>query len=193
MVLQQGVSVFRLNETPVDCAGTQAMWESMSGLVAEIKRCEDAGATTGALALAFVCIDTMAFLSVPAGKGTQSRDDFIAWVDAYLKGDPGQPYQYKGLDVYGARCAFLHSYRAESDFHQKNPNATIFAYHDGGKHMLDENEAGRLVLIGTASFLNDVICALESFLQACLADPGLRERVETRLPKVLRTLPARSG
>jgi hypothetical protein len=165
------------------------MWDSLTGLVGEIKRCEGAGATTGALALAYISIDTMAFLSMPAGKGAQSREDFIAWADAYLRGDPDQPYQYRGIDVYGARCAFLHSYGAESDFHQKNSDAKVFCYHDGGKHMLDEKEAGRHVLIGTASFLNDVVLALQSFLRTCQSDAALRERVEARLPKVLRTLP----
>lgn len=59
--------------------------QSIFDLLSEIKKCETAGATTGAVAMAFICIDTMAFLSLPVGRDKQGRADFIAWVDTYLK------------------------------------------------------------------------------------------------------------
>ena len=166
------------------------MWDSITGLAADIRKCESAGAMTAALALAYIGIDTMAFLAMPDGKPAQTKEDFIAWADAYLKSDPRHRYQYRGLDVYGARCAFLHSYGAQSDFHQRNPDAKFFAYHDGGLHMFDPKEHGRLVLIGTASFLNDVVIAMESFLNACRSDAALRARVEPRLARVFRIVSA---
>jgi hypothetical protein len=154
------------------------MWNGVSGLIAEIKRCEGAGATTAAVAMAFVCIDTMAFLALPQGRDKQGRTDFIAWVDAYVKGHEDQPYQYRGLDVYGARCALLHAFGSEAD------------YHDGGKHAYDPAQDEHLVIIGTASFLNDIVHAVGAFCEACKADQDLRVRVESRLPKVLATFPA---
>jgi len=165
------------------------MWGAINGLIDEIKTCEKAGATTSAVAMAFVCMDTMAYLSLPAGRETQGKADFIAWVDAHLKGHEDQPYQYRGLDVYGARCAVLHAFGSESDFHEKNKDAKKFGYHDGGKHAYDKSVDERLVIIGTASFLNDVVHAVSAFLEGCKADADLRSRVEGRLPKVLATLP----
>jgi hypothetical protein len=167
------------------------MWKGVSGLVSEIKRCEATGATTAAVAMAFVCIDTLAFLSLPAGMEKQGRTDFIAWVDTYLKGHESQPYQYRGLDVYGARCALLHAFGSEADYHQKYPDAKRFGYHDGGKHAYDPAVDDHLVIIGTASFLNDVIHAVGAFCEACKADGELRARVESRLPRVLATFPVR--
>jgi len=61
------------------------MWDSIKGLVAEIKNCEAAGATCAALALAYVSIDTMAFLAMPEGKASQTREDFIEWVRQRLE------------------------------------------------------------------------------------------------------------
>ena len=165
------------------------MWGCIVGLVQEIKKCEAAGSTTAAIAMAYICIDTMAFLALPAGQESQTKDDFIAWVDTYLKGLPEQPYQYRGLDVYGARCAFLHAFGAEVNFHQKNPDSKIFGYHNGGLHALNPQESERLVIIGTASFLNDVAIAVEAFLETCETNPELRVRVESRLPNVLATFP----
>jgi hypothetical protein len=52
--------------------------KSVLDLISEIKKCEAAGATTAAVTTAFICIDTMAFFGLPAGKDKQSRADFIA-------------------------------------------------------------------------------------------------------------------
>lgn len=165
------------------------MWDGIKALIEQIKRCEKAGATTAAVAMAYVCIDTMAFLSLPADRETQGKADFIAWVDSYLRGHEDQPYKYRGLDVYGARCALLHAFGSEANFHQQNPDAKKFGYHDGGKHGYEASINEHLVIIGTASFLNDVMLAVGSFIQACAVDADLRKRVEGRLPKILANFP----
>lgn len=161
-------------------------WAGITGLVSELKRCEDAGHLTSALVLAYVCIDSMAFLSLPEGKQEQTRKDFIRWVDTYLKGHPEQPYQYRGVDVYAARCAVLHAFSAEAALHAKDPDVRIFGYHNGGRHGISAAKP-HFVMIGTASFLNDVVLAVEAFLNDCDADVALRVRVEPRLDKVLQT------
>jgi len=46
-----------------------------------------------------------------------------------------------------------------------------------------------LVMIGTASFINDLVHGMGAFLEACKGDPDLRFRVEARLPMLLQTLP----
>ena len=55
--------------------------------------------------------------------------------------------------------------------------------------MYDPNVDKTLVLIGTASFLNDVVRAVQTFGEACRKDPALRARAEARLPQVLSTMP----
>ena len=68
-------------------------------------------------------------------------------------------YRYQGkprrLDLgsyplmsYGARCAVLHAFGSESDFHEKNKDAKKFGYHDGGKHGYDPKVDEHLVIIG---------------------------------------------
>lgn len=165
------------------------MWNGISGLIGQIQTCEAVGATSAALAMSYICIDTMSFLSLPDDRETQGRADFVAWVDTYLKGHADQTYQYQGLDVYGARCAMLHAFGSEVDFHERFPNTKIFGYHDGGRHTFDPAIDQRLVLIGTASFFNDVITAVGEFMEACQQNEDLRLRVERRLPRVLAIFP----
>jgi len=75
------------------------------------------------------------------------------------------------------------------DFHTSFLEAKIFGYHDGGKHAVDPSVSARIIIIGTTSFLNDVVIAVESFIKAMLTDLDLRSRVNQRLPRVLTTFP----
>jgi len=163
-------------------------WQAITGLGAELKRCDECGITTASIAMAFICIDTIASLSRPVGKKRVTRADFIEWVDTYLECQPDQPYKYRGKDVYAARCAFLHTYGSEAELH-KNSDVKKFGFHDGGEHKYNPNVDERLVLIGTKSFVNDVLLAVKQFLEKSKTDSLLRQRVEGRLPKVLQIMP----
>ena len=146
-----------------------------------------------AVCMAYVGIATMSRLSMPVASTKQTRKDFIAWVDAYLKGDVSQPYQYRGIDVYAARCAVLHTYGVDADLHQTDPSILRFGYHDGGRHAFDVAVDPGFIVIGTASFLNDVVHAISDFMNACQADPNLRSLVEARLPSMLQTFSVASS
>lgn len=165
------------------------LWDSILGLVSEMKRCDESGLTTASLAMAFICIDSLANLSKPAGKQRVTRDDFKKWVERHLKGHPEQSYQYRGKDVYAARCAFLHTYGSEAELHEKDSDTLKYGYHDGGKHIFNPKVVPGLVLIGTRSFIDDVVQAVESFREHCKTDASLRNLVEERLRHVLLTQP----
>jgi len=171
---------------------TNDNWQTISGLGAELKRCDQCNLTTASIAMSFICIDTMANLSRPRRKPRVTRTDFIEWVDTYLEAHPDQLYKYRGKDVYAARCAFLHTYGSEAKLHQEDPEIIKFAYHDGGEHKYNPNIDKSLVLIGTKSFVNDVLIAVKDFLNECKNDLSLRQRVEERLPHVLNQVPIAS-
>lgn len=164
--------------------------ESIVGLIREIKMCQAHGLLSSAIAMSFVLIDTLSFLSMEQSKTKQDNKDFISWVDTYLKADPKQSYQYDGKDVYGARCAMLHSYGSEADYHAKNPGVMVYGYHDADLHFYDPHVDPLLVLISTTSFINDVVIAAGRFVEDCKNDQNLRSRVEARISKVLRNFPA---
>lgn len=164
-------------------------WTALSGLAQELKACADAGHIMAALAFAYVCLDTMAYLAMPESRVEQTADDFIAWVDTYLTAHVLQPYQYRGLDLYAARCGVLHTFGAEARLHRKDPAIPLFSYTDGGAHTLDATKAPRTVQLGIRSLVNDIVGATYKFLKACENDPALRARVEPRLATLLQTLP----
>src|SRR3990167_6392075 len=87
--------------------------------------------------MTFVFIDTFAFLGMPSNQAENTRNDFINWVNTYLKTDCNQEYQYDGKDLYGARCGLLHAFVSISEYATKN-NCKYFGYHSGPNHMPDD-------------------------------------------------------
>lgn len=65
-----------------------------------------------AIILMLSAIDAMAYLAMPEGQQDVRPEDFISWADQYIR-FPGKE-QLTGTDLYGARCAMLHSFGAQS-------------------------------------------------------------------------------
>jgi hypothetical protein len=131
----------------------------------------------------------LANLSRPIDKSRVTRTDFREWVDEHLKAHPEQLYQYRGKDVYAARCAFLHTYGSESELHLEDADTMKFVYHNSSGHRYDPSVESSLVIIGTKTFVNDVVRAVDSFYSKCRVDEALMSRVEQRLPGFLHPVP----
>lgn len=166
-----------------------ANWAPIVGLVSELKRCDEGGVMMASIAMAYIAIDTLAGLGRPLEKSRVTRSDFKAWVERYLQAHGSQPYQYRGKDVYAARCALLHNYGSVTSLHEEEPDTIKFTYNDGGKHYYHPATDKSVAIIGARSFVNDVLFGIEAFSQDCANDPDLRARVETRLGDVLNVMP----
>jgi len=164
-------------------------WSPIVSLAAQIRQCDEIGLVCPSLAMCFVSIDSMASLARPVEKPKVTRRDFIDWVDQYLHGHPDQKYAYRGKDVYAARCAFIHTYGATSEIHEQDGDSIKFVYHDGGRHSYAPDSEPNLVVIGVRSFTNDVINAIDAFMENCSSDSELRGRVTSRLDELFSTLP----
>jgi hypothetical protein len=154
-------------------------------LLGEIGKAWDAGATVAALAMVYVGLDTMALLACPVGQQSQTRSDFIAWVDRYLKADPGAEYRYEGIDVYAARCAVLHSYGSVAALHGGANPPRKFGYTDNGPHRKDDT--ARFALISVAVLIHDFSKAMEIFVSEIRTDPELKRRVDSRIQSLFFT------
>lgn len=166
--------------------------EQLIQMIDGIKKCEAAGAPYACLMQIYVYIDTMAYFGMPISKSKNTKQDFIDWVDKYLKAEESQPYQYRGIDVYGARCALLHTFSSEGDFHQQNPGAIRFGYSDGGRHCFDPKKDSTLAIIGIPSFINDFIIGVTQFLddlKGRVTDQIEKTVLEDRLNRILATIP----
>ena len=159
-------------------------WTPFHAIGHDIKVALDNGAPMGAVILSYAAIDAMAYLSMPETKTEVTRKDYVDWTERYLKADSSQPYQYKGIDIYGARCGLLHRYGATSNISDKG-DCKVFGYHDGSEHMHNPSIDESLVLISMKRFVNDFFGAMKAFLSDVIADEGLRDRVDKRMGNIL--------
>lgn len=153
-------------------------WDVPRNLIREMRRCCSARADIATVAMTFICIDTMASLSMPEGRTKQTRDDFIKWVDRYLKARADQPYQYVGLDLYAARCGLLHGFSPTSSLHNDR-SVKRFCYKDGVNHWVVPDSD--LVVIATGALVDDTTKAVQKFRRRCRANAELYSLVSTRL------------
>ena len=161
-------------------------------MIEEIQKCQNAGATIACVMQVYVYIDTLAYLGMPISQTKNTRKDFIDWVEKYLKADSIQSYCYRGVDVYGARCALLHQFSAGADYHQVTPNVIKFGYSDGGKHYYDASINATFVIIGVASLVHDFMTAVEAFMrdiQIRIRDTKEQVVLQTRLNQIFGTFP----
>lgn len=66
-----------------------------------------------ALVVLYSSIDTVGLLDAPPEQVSASGASFKNWVKTYMLGDPA--IEFNEVDLWGARCAVLHTFTAESD------------------------------------------------------------------------------
>ncbi len=85
---------------------------SEKGIFAGMATCLERQFVSSALILAYSAIDTMSWLSLPAGKEEVEPQDFVSWADRYVI--PGSSLECTGADLYGARCGLVHTLTPDS-------------------------------------------------------------------------------
>jgi len=147
-----------------------------------------------ALILLYSLIDAISFLAMDSNKKTNTRTDFMNWVDNYII--PILGYDITSLDLYAARCGILHASIAESKLILEGNAAPIF-YSWGNKSplelqgIIDANKEifhykKKPVVISIEVFLSVVIRGWERYQKDLLAD-------EKSNSKILKTIKKRSG
>ena len=159
---------------------TEDGWEPLMVIGHNIKATQECGAITGAIILTYCAIDAMAHLSMPDNQEKIGRKDFINWVEKYMKADPKQPYQYRGIDLYGARCGIIHTFGATSDLSDEG-KCKVFNYHKGSDHIYKPDVDKNLVSISWDRFINDFIWAGVNFGADIKKDKELYKRAEKRI------------
>lgn len=144
----------------------------------ELKKVANSGAIISTVTIIYVFIDTFAYLAMPLCQSENNKNDYINWVNTYLKTNGQQKYQYQGKDMYGARCGLLHAFISISEY-AKRENCNYYGYHNGPNHMFDGK--GPLVLISVNRLVKDFCDAIIKFFTAASKDKELKSRIDSRI------------
>jgi hypothetical protein len=133
-------------------------------------------------------IDSMAYLGMPANQQDVRRDDFIKWADRYIKFSCKE--QLTGLDLYGARCAMLHSYGVVSELGRKG-QCRMVGYMDKSVPEVRYNPDVKkdFVLVSVAALAEAFFRGIDQFLVDLFTDRRRAEVAEKRLQRFIQNLP----
>jgi hypothetical protein len=125
-------------------------------------------------------MDSMAYLGMPSNQQDVKRDDFVKWAERYIK-FPCED-QLTGLDLYGARCAILHSFGVVSDLSRKG-QCRMVAYMDNSVPEVRYNPAvaKNLVLVSVTALAEAFYSGIDQFLVDLFADKKKAGIAEKRL------------
>jgi hypothetical protein len=137
-----------------------------------------------ALILIYSGIDAMGSLGMPAGRIKNEGQDFKNWVSRYLKDSSGQSYPAE--DMWGARCAILHQYGAESE-KSREEKCRVIAHVRGGPAIKIVPMGGEKehVWLELPALEKNFYSAIDKFVMDSIANTSFRSTFEARLMNVL--------
>lgn len=100
-----------------------------------------------------------------------------------MKIDLGQSYQYKGIDLWGARCGLMHRYSGSS----RNSDlgaCKIFQHHNGPDHIYNPVVDANVVFISVPRLIRDFCKGMDPFLCDVKEDRRLWRRMSRRIGNV---------
>ena len=174
----------RLRDDPTNKAIANAIYNGIKRGIQVTVENESWGS---ALILIYSGIDTMAFLNMPNQQQDVTRTDFEHWISWYLKQSSGT--SYPAADMYGARCAILHQYGAESNLSRKG-KIRIVSHVDKGPDVLDAPHGEKEhVWLNFHTLAENFYKAIDGFLVDAFVDTSKRTRFEARLNQLLQNFP----
>jgi len=141
-----------------------------------------------AVILIYAGMDAMALLNMPPEKEEVQREDFIQWVDHYIKFPCEE--QLTSVDLYGARCSMLHAYGIVSRLSRVG-KCRMIGYMDKSIPEICYNPkvSTELVLVSITALKTAFIKGIDRFLIDVFSDKEKSKIVEERLKTFVHELP----
>jgi len=141
-----------------------------------------------AVTLCYATIDALSALSRPEHQRGTNRTIFIDWINSYLLPAPG--LDCAAIDLYGARCGVLHTYRPESALSAAGDARPIFyQWRDGPPAAHQRDLPANAVVVDVESLLQAIRTAVAKFKAAERADRQLSARIAHHMGDLLCYVP----
>jgi len=145
----------------------------------------------GAVILILAGIDAMAYLGMPADRTNVDRKDFIAWVDRWLRFPSAE--QLTGGDVYGARCAMLHSYGIVTRMVRRGECRMLGYMNRSKPEIRSDPEHPKMALVSVEGLRDAFFKGIDEFLDYTLAGTKRKAAAEERIQPMVHELPIPTG
>ena len=141
-----------------------------------------------AVILIYSGIDTMAYLSMPAGQEDVTQTDFVRWAERYIHFPCKE--QLTGLDLYGARCGMLHNYGVVSRLSRQGKCRQIgYLGKSKPEVIFNPSASTDLVLVSVSGLAQAFFDGIDAFLINLFSDTQQAPIAEERFRKLLHRFP----
>jgi hypothetical protein len=126
----------------------------------------------------------MAFLEMPESQREVKSHDFIAWASRYVRFSGKE--QLTGEDLYGARCAVLHSYTLQSKMSRLGKCRELVYIHKSTREpVIAHQTLSTHVLVSIDALADALFRGMDRFLPQLFAHTQKAKIAEKRLHKLL--------
>ncbi|MCR4316573.1 MAG: hypothetical protein NUW37_09520 [Planctomycetes bacterium] len=157
-----------------------------NGIIRGIKVAIENECFGSAVILIYSGIDTMAYIAMPENRTEVKSEDFISWVDRYIKFKCNE--QVTGEELWGARCGMLHSFGPESSKSRRKENPVrLIGYTDHSipEVRYDPSISTSLVMVSIKALAESFVEGANKFIVCEYANVERREIAMERLLKWL--------
>lgn len=133
-----------------------------------------------AVILILAGMDSMAYLNMPDDQEDVTRKDFVEWAERYIKFPCVE--QLTGMDLYGARCAMLHSFGLVSRL-SRSGECRIIGYMDTSVPEVRYNPLvnKEMVMVSVPALAKAFFDGIDRFLVDLFSNPQKAVIAEERL------------
>lgn len=135
----------------------------------------------------FAAIDVVSGLERPADKEETSGDIFIRWCDEHLA-LAGPCHSLTGLDLWGARCGFLHGYTPISK-QVRLQRARILAYVDHAENpVMGAEDAPNFLIVSLRSLTSLLVQGVSDSMVRLNSDKALGQLANQRMEMMFQSI-----
>ena len=164
-------------------------WKSIfvDHILSDIEWAIDAGRNLAAAQLILSAIDVVSGLERPADKEETSGDIFIRWCDVHLA-LAGPCHSLTGLDLWGARCGFLHGYTPISK-QVRLQRARILAYVDHAENpVMGAEDAPNFLIVSLRSLTSLLVQGVSDSMVRLNSDKALGQLANQRMEMMFQSI-----
>jgi hypothetical protein len=115
----------------------------------------------------------MGYLAMPEAQEDVTKADFINWAEKYIS-FPGRE-QLSGADLYGARCAMLHTYGAQSKMSRNGDCRVILWMDHAVPPILRNAQLPGYVMVSVTALRDALFEGIDRFLVTVFKDPKSKQ------------------
>lgn len=164
-------------------------WKSIfvDHILSDIEWAIDAGRNLAAAQLILSAIYVVSGLERPADKEETSGDIFIRWCDEHLA-LAGPCHSLTGLDLWGARCGFLHGYTPISK-QVRLQRARILAYVDHAENpVMGAEDAPNFLIVSLRSLTSLLVQGVSDSMVRLNSDKALGQLANQRMEMMFQSI-----